>query len=163
MIWLITIFQYSVKFVCGESRPEPPPVLALGYYYTAINVHNPTKEDISFRKKIAVALPKEKAGFVTDWFKADLKKDEALEIDCADIRDHLPQAEPSEQQPTEPLPEFLKGFVVIESSVELDVVAVYTAAGMDRQVATIHTERVAPRQRQLLVRLPDILWPQLGE
>jgi hypothetical protein len=42
----------------------------------------------------------------------------------------------------------LKGFVVIESEVELDVVAVYTAAGSDRQVETIHTERVPARSRK---------------
>lgn len=38
-----------------------------------------------------------------------------------------------------------EGFVVIESGVELDVVAVYTAAGMDGEVRTLHTERVPPR------------------
>ena len=39
----------------------------------------------------------------------------------------------------------LKGFVVIESDVELDVVAVYTAAGDSGQVQTLHMERVPPR------------------
>src|SRR5262249_2247584 len=32
--------------------------------------------------------------------------------------------------------------------VELDVVAVYTAAGKDGQVETLHTERVSPRRRK---------------
>lgn len=41
--------------------------------------------------------------------------------------------------------EFLKGFVVIESLTELNVVAVYTASGGDGLTQTFHTERVAPR------------------
>ena len=42
----------------------------------------------------------------------------------------------------------MKGFVVIESETELDVVAVYTAAGRDGQVETLHTERVPARSRK---------------
>lgn len=42
--------------------------------------------------------------------------------------------------------DLLKGFVVVESDVELDVVAVYAAAGQDDQVETLHTERVPPRR-----------------
>jgi len=40
---------------------------------------------------------------------------------------------------------FSEGFVVIESDVELDVVAVYTAAGKDGKVQTLHTDRVPAR------------------
>ena len=43
---------------------------------------------------------------------------------------------------------FLKGFLVIESEIELDVVAVYTAAGAEGQVESLHTERVPPRRRK---------------
>ncbi|MGZ3294160.1 MAG: hypothetical protein ACXU9D_12945 [Xanthobacteraceae bacterium] len=42
----------------------------------------------------------------------------------------------------------MKGFVVIESETELDVVAVYTAAGRDGRVETLHTERVPARSRK---------------
>jgi len=41
---------------------------------------------------------------------------------------------------------FLKGFVVIESGLELDVVAVYTAAPERGQVVALHTERVPARR-----------------
>jgi subtilase family serine protease len=50
---------------------------------------------------------------------------------------------------------FLKGFVVIESPLELDVVAVYTAAGREGFVQTLHTERVMPRRIE--VGLPDLV------
>lgn len=126
--------QYAVKFVCGTSEGE---VVAPGNYFTAINVHNPTYEAIYFRKKVAVALPGEQPGPVSEFFDAKLGPDEALEIDCPDIFRLAGTDAP-----------FLKGFVVIESNVELDVVAVYTAAGATGQVETMHTERVSPRRQQ---------------
>lgn len=128
------IFQYAAKFVCGKS---PGKVVAPGVYFTAINVHNPTYTKIRFRVKIAVALPELKPGPVSKFHDAELGPDEALEIDCPDIS-KLAHTDAG----------FLKGFVVIESEVELDVVAVYTAAGRDEQVETLHTERVPARPRK---------------
>ena len=121
-------FEYAVKFVCGS--PEVP-VVAPGQYFTAINVHNPSPRPVYFRKKVAVALPSEKAGRVSKFFEAQLKSDEALEIDCQDILRHADQGG------------FLKGFVVIESPLELDVVAVYTAG--HPQVETMEVEHITPR------------------
>jgi hypothetical protein len=128
-----TLLQYAVKFVCGRSAGA---VVAPGVYWTAINVHNPTDADVTFRKKVAIALPHETPGRVSPFTDAKLGPDEALEIDCEDI--HRLADDPAD---------FLKGFVVIESKVELDVVAVYTAAGATDQIETLHTERVAPRRR----------------
>ena len=120
---------------------------------TAINVHNPTDREIEFRKKFAVALPREESGKESEFFDAKLVPDGALEIDCPEIRER-----------TDREADFLKGFVVIESDVELDVVAVYTAAGATDQVETLHTERVSPRRRE--VGLADLVPvnpnPQLG-
>jgi hypothetical protein len=141
--------QYSVKFVCGKSAGE---VVAPGAYFTAINVHNPTDTQIGFRKKVAIALPSEKPGPVSKFFDARLGPDQALEIDCRDIFAHIQSTA-----------DFLKGFVVIESDVELDVVAVYTAGGATGHVETLHSERVSPRRREVgkadLVPVPD---PQPG-
>ena len=129
-------FQYAVKFVCGKSPTQgQPQVVATGNYFTAINVHNPVNDTVKFRKKIAVALPNEKAGKVSGFFDIALKADEALEIDCGDIYAHM------QMHPT-----FLKGFVVIQSKSELDVVAVYTAAGASGQVETVDVESVQPRR-----------------
>ncbi len=128
-----TLLQYAVKFVCGRSAGD---VLAPGAYWTAINVHNPTDTDVGFREKVAVALPHETPGRVSPFTDAKLGPDEALEIDCEDIRRLA-------NSPTN----FVKGFVVIESKFELDVVAVYTAAGATDQIETLYIERVAPRRR----------------
>lgn len=124
-------FQYAAKVVCGKSAGE---VVAPGVYFTAINVHNPNHTTARLRWKVAVARPGAKAGPVSKFFEARLGPDEALEIDCPEV---MKRAKAKG---------FLKGFVVIESGLELDVVVVYTAANADGgQVATLHTERVPPR------------------
>lgn len=134
------LFQYPVKIVLGKSEGE---VVAPGEYWTAINVHNPTYTTVKFRKKVAIGLPSEQPGRVTRFFEAKLGPDEALEIDRRDILRHADTDR------------FVKGFVVIESPLELDVVAVYTAAGRDGFVVTLHIERVAPQRRE--VGLPDLM------
>jgi hypothetical protein len=134
-------FQYAVKFVCGKPDGGE---LAPGLYFTAINVHNPNEHAVLFRKKVAVAGRRERPGPVSKFFEAKLGPDEALEIDCPDIRSHAQVHDP-----------FLKGFVVIESEVELDIVAVYTAAGEEGRVETLEIERVPPRRTQ--AGLPDLI------
>jgi hypothetical protein len=86
------------------------------------------------RKKFAIALPQEKAGPVTDFFDARLGPDEAFEIDNSDIFQH-----------TRSKARFLKGFVIIESKVELDVVAVYTVGDREGNVVSLDVERALPR------------------
>jgi hypothetical protein len=134
-----TIYQYAVKVVCGKSEGR---VVAPGQYFTAINIHNPTTDAISFRKKFVVAFPDEKPGPVTPFFGTRLGADEAVEIDCPEIFGRLPN-----------VGDFIKGFVVIESEVDLDVVAVYTAG--PGQVATMDVERVAARR--IAVQYPDLV------
>ena len=57
-----------------------------------------------------------------------------MEIDCRDIFDH------THNLPGTP-PDYRKGFVVILSKVELDVVSVYSASGLFGQVKTMDVER----------------------
>ncbi|MGH2775522.1 MAG: CARDB domain-containing protein [Actinomycetota bacterium] len=133
------IFQYAAKFVVGRSKGE---VLAPGEYWTAVNIHNPHRRAVRFRVKVAVGLPG-KAGEVSEFIEMKLGPDEAIEIDRKLIHE-LGRAK-----------DFLKGFVVVESPIELDVVSVYTAAGDDKAVETIHTERVGPRKIE--VGLPDLV------
>src|SRR5215469_16666516 len=113
-----SVMQYAVKFVCGKSDGT---VVAPGEYWTAINVHNPTSLPVKFKKKFAVGFPSERPGPVSKFFDAKLEPDETFEIDRKDIFAHVNTNL-----------EFIKGFVIIETVVELDVVAVYTAAGSDR-------------------------------
>ena len=125
-------FTYAVKFACGNAKAG---IVAKGQYFTAINIQNPSDKTVRFRKHISVALPGERAGMVTERTFTKLGPYEALEIDCPDIYKYVG------------LPDgcFLKGFVNIESVVELDIVAVYSASGADGHVESIHTERVSGR------------------
>jgi hypothetical protein len=125
-------YQYVTKFVCGRSEGK---IVAPGTYHTAINVHNPGAEPIDVRKRFSVALPSEKAGPVSELFRARLGPSESFEVDCPDILQHLRSREP-----------FVKGFAILESRTELDIVAVYTAAGATRQVETMDVERVPFRR-----------------
>jgi hypothetical protein len=139
-----TEFQYAVKLVQGS----PPAltnqsVIAPGRYFTAINVHNPsTCKTLRFRWKVALAdIAGRHVSRISAFQQASLRPDEALEIDAGDISKVI----------LIPQPDFVKGFVVIESPCELDVVAVYTvlpAAGPASQpsgVVAFHTERVPAR------------------
>ncbi len=130
--------QYAVKFICGRSSGL---IVAPGIYYTAINVHNPSK-DLAFRKRLSLpGAEAETPGEVGKTFGAKLGTDQSLEIDCPDIL---------KLAPTQPKDGFLKGFVVIESEFELDVVAVYTAGSLltRGQLVTMEIERVPARHIQ---------------
>lgn len=123
-VTLKTKFQYAVKFVCGRpthavgAADETQPVTR-GRFATAINVHNPFGQDVTFAKKVAIALPGQQAGAVSNFVLARLGKDEAFEVDCPDIRSIANKTDLT----TDP---FLKGFVVIRTFTELDIWAVYT-------------------------------------
>ena len=138
------IFQYAVKVVAGKSDGR---VTAPGQYWTAVNVHNPFYQPVKFRKKLAIGLPNCEAGPISEFRPAKLDADEALEIDREDIFRFAKNAGFNEP--------FIKGFIVIQSRMELDVVAVYTAAGEKGSVETFHTERVRPRR--LEIGLPDLI------
>jgi hypothetical protein len=128
---MATDFQYAAKFVCGKS---PGTIVAPGTYFTAINVFNPWGKKIRFGVFVVVALPGLKPGPKSKLRGTALGPVEAFEIDCPDIRKMAAVKD-----------ELIKGFVVLVSSVELDVVAVYTASGKDGTVETLHTERVPAR------------------
>ena len=130
-------FEYAVKFICGVAGAtgRASGIAAPGQYFTAINVHNPFTRPVRFRWKIAIAPPGVRGGPISGFFDAILKPDQALEIDCPDIFRRSPMQA-----------ELLKGFVVIVSPLELDVVAVYTAQPKGSGgVQTLHTERVPAR------------------
>jgi hypothetical protein len=134
------VYQYVVKIICGLSEGK---IIAQGRYFTAINLHNPSDRGVSFRYKVAVALPGTKPGPVSKFVNGKLEPDQASEIDCPDIFKLIESRE-----------KFLKGFVVIESEGELDVVVVYTVAGSDGYIETMDIERINP---QHLLGCPDLI------
>lgn len=153
--------QYAAKFVCYRVPSENPLQVVRGVYGTTLNVHNPAicpqhpfenPDDpphdllikcppVRFAKKVAVALPGQKPGKISNFRLASLKVDEAFQIDCADILS-IAGVPPGS---------FLEGFVVIDSEGPLDVTAVYTARPLSGQVSTIDVEDVRERDVNAVV------------
>ncbi|MEE9442361.1 MAG: CARDB domain-containing protein [candidate division Zixibacteria bacterium] len=136
------LYKYTVKFICGKEGGK---ILAPGAYWTAINVLNANDSTALYRKKFAIALPGEKPGPATDFFKSELPPGTAMEIDCDDIRNHTRSRE-----------DFIKGFVILESMVKLDIVAVYSVADLNGEVKSIDIERVWAQTSEES-RCPDLI------
>jgi len=163
-------FEYAAKVVCGLQRDPRVMRLVRGFYGTAVNIHNPSDEPVAFRKKLALTFPPEeqKPGKIIPIARDRLGPDEALEVDCEDV---LKEAFDG-QFPTP----YIKGFVVVQSADQLDVTAVYTAAGLDREgeltsVTSIDVESILGRRKgpgqcaDLVIRdigRPDVSCPGGG-
>ena len=138
-------FAYAAKIVCGVQKDPKDMRLARGFYATAINIHNPNADAVNFSKKLALTFPPEqqKPGKVLPIAEDRLRPDEALEVDCNDVRRRLfPNDFPGP---------YIKGFVVIQSKASLDVTAVYSTASLDSrgQVAehtSIDVEQIRERR-----------------
>jgi len=149
----MALLVYAAKFICGSmSQPTQPteegPVEP-GSYATAINIHNPDpRAAVSFAKKAVLLFSDTEAqkgeGFEvpkppSERREAQLGPDYGMEIDGRDIRQELLKG----QAP--PAPVFIKGWVVIESPLPLDVVAIYTVRAPSGTVS-IATDRVTSTQ-----------------
>jgi hypothetical protein len=137
---LQSVSTYAAKFICGvqpdlgiNSVPDAEP----GRYATKINVHNNTGNAVSFRKKV-IRLRGGQAP-IDPQFKVleSLKEDEAMEVVCRDIYQHLN----INIQPGSP-PPYIEGFVIFEVAFpasggrplvpptdSLDVEGIYTYKG----------------------------------
>ena len=143
-----TTYIYSVKIVCGTVTPprpkpsiptlrDPAPVVP-GLYRTAVNIHNFWEKETSFLQKVVIALPQDQErGPITKKIKENLRPNEAVEVDCYNVVAIL-------EGTTAAKAEFLKGFVVIESPVELEVTAVYTAEELQENGISIDVEQIQP-------------------
>lgn len=125
------ILVYSVAFLCGtlagpdEATPEREGPVKPGNYATAIDVHNFMGEPVAFTKKAVISNPQgQERGKISAKREDKLRLDEALEIDCLDIVRLFAGAASNLK--------FIKGFVVIESKSELDVVVINTVRSVQR-------------------------------
>ena len=113
------LYQYAAKVVCGTPK-EPAPVTVQAYG-TSINVNNPSADSLLFlRKRLVITFP---PGFQIPQKPLTLFNDSlppafALMTDCQDLRRRNRLRQP-----------FFEGFVVIQSTMPLDVTAVYSVPG----------------------------------
>ena len=140
-------FEYAAKVVCGLQKDPKDMRLARGFYATTINIHNPNDGDVKFFKKLALSFPpaEQRPGKVLPIAEDKLGSDEALKVDCNDIKKRLfPNGFPAP---------YIEGFVVIQSPASLDVTAVYSTASLDKdgKVTThssIDVDQIRERQRK---------------
>lgn len=122
-------YQYAAKVVCGTPprqlpnlpAPPPPPPVVVQAYATSINVNNPSDSLLVFlRKRLVITFP---PGFQIPQKPLQALNDSlpgkwALETDCQDLRKRYSLTQP-----------FFEGFVVIQSTLQLDVTEVFTVPG----------------------------------
>jgi hypothetical protein len=126
-------YQYAAKFLCTANIPgtsQTSTAVLPGIYQTAVNIHNPNPQVVRLRKKLAV-----RSGQISPFLDGQLKPDEATSVDCSQVQTFG----------TAFIHRF-EGFLVIESTLSLDVVAVYTAGPKGGEVASIDVEHVPERR-----------------
>ena len=123
--------EYAVKVICGNMERASDRPLATGRYFTVVNIHSPNPARTYFRRKVVQAALRTPSP-ISLWEQYALEYDEALGVTCPQIAKQAGA-------------DWVEGFVVIQSSKPLDVVAVYSTSGRDEFVTTFHSERVAPR------------------
>lgn len=126
-------FQYAAKILCTSNIPgtsQTTGSVLPGNYNTVVNIHNPGTQTVRLRQKVATALG------ISKYFPSQLKSDEATRVDCTKITQGFGLT-------------FIhgaEGFLVIESSHSLDVIAVYTAGKRGGEVESIDVEQVQERK-----------------
>jgi len=132
-------FQYAAKFICTSNVPGTSQTTGSflpGNYQTVVNIHNPNERGVKFRAKVAFGGE----GLISKFIDGGLGPDEVTRYICADIREKFGMN----------LIHGAEGFLVIESTHSLDVIAVYTAGPIGQGVASIDVENV--KERPLPVR-----------
>jgi hypothetical protein len=139
-------FQYAAKFLCTADLPGTSirdQTVLPGMYRTIISIHNPQNRTVQLRKKIALTfLPgQEQPGQVSKFIQQRLQADEAIQVDCTEI-------------PTEFGIQFVdtgvQGFLVVESTLSLDVNAVHIAGKNGDQGGEVESIAVDEVRERLL-------------
>jgi hypothetical protein len=126
-------YQYAAKIVCGTSKGDRG--IASGVYETVVNIHNPYKETLSIKFKVAVA-GEGADGKISGFASVKIKPDAAQFYGCAAFHKISGVAAAT----------MIDGFFVVESPYSLDVIAVYTTnEATGKGVPAIAVERVFER------------------
>ena len=114
------VFTYSVKVVCVPHLGNASPTLMPGKYRTAVNVHNSWDQPANIEKWVTLVNAQGIPPITGDRIQEILSPLAAFDVDCVHLRDDFGLPAGAEVPGG-------KGFMVIQSDRELDVVAVYTS------------------------------------
>ncbi|MBI3858954.1 MAG: hypothetical protein HY296_01745 [Thaumarchaeota archaeon] len=130
-------YRYAVKFVCNLAPSAASSIgIVSGVYNTDINIHNPSyaQQNALIWKKFVMATLESQSSTITNpqvihavpnpyvILAARLDPDAAMRLDCREITAVISKAVGSVGVITT-----MKGFVILYSSIKLDVVAEYSA------------------------------------
>ena len=125
-------FQYAVKFICTANIPntsQTTDAFVPGSYQTAVNIHNPQTRKVRVRKKLASTIG------ISAFQETGIEPDGVERVTCGQVGSfglHLVHG--------------FEGFLVIESTLSIDVVAVYSAAPQGSGVSSIDVEQIRERK-----------------
>ena len=147
-------FVYSVKFICGTQHPPTTAVVCTpvrqGIYATEINIHNfhPVGTPPAVINKAALLVvhndvpvgrePHFATGF--QFAVINLPPNAAMMDDCCSLSTLPPPLGPLN------LSQLNIGFLVLFSTVALNVTAVYTATDLNSNSISIDVQSISPQQ-----------------
>lgn len=140
------IYSYSAKFVCGtQASTEGCTSVRPGVYATEINIHNFKDIETSIVKYVLpVVLGGEAIGREPRFVEPRAKDSIVLGPNTATMDDCCRISELLHNAPLPSMPLTI-GFLVIESSQELNVTAVYTVSDLRSGFVSIDVEQVLGR------------------
>ena len=139
------VFLYAAKIICVPHFGPASPALMPGKYRTAVNVHNPWDQPAHIEKWVTLSPPQGQPPVTGDKISGTVQPWASFDVACPYFRDEFGLPEGAKVPGG-------KGFMVIQSDRELDVVAVYTSRtetpNSNGVGTSIDVERVEPKIRQ---------------
>ncbi len=136
-------YVYSVKFVCGASDADPKdfPIVEPGFYATEINIHNYRLEDVEINKHALILVEQgEAVGREPEFVQVSGTDAIVLPLNTATMDDCVRIAEITGADTSV----LTIGYLVLQSTQEIKVDAVYTTTGFEAGSAPprVDVERV---------------------
>ena len=149
-------YIYSVKIVCVPHFGPASPALMPAKYRTAVNVHNPWDQPANIEKWVTLSPPQGDPAIMSEHVSEVLNPWWAFDVDCKHMKNDFVFPSPLPPPHEELKVPGGKGFMVIRSDRELDVVAIYTSRSETATTAngvgtSIDVEYIVPKRAQSIV------------
>ena len=151
-------YMYAVKIVCVPELGPADPALVPAIYRTAVNVHNPWPQAARIVKWVTLSPPQGEPAIIGEQRHTEtLEPYQAFDVDCVHMATKF--GLDGRQVPGG------KGFLIIQSDQNLDVVGVYTSeeltgARVPRRATGVglglDIEYIQPKIAQVVSQNPDL-------
>ena len=163
------VYIYPVKITCVPHFGPASPALMPAKYRTAVNVHNPWDMPANIEKWVTLSYPQGEPSIMSEHVNEVLNPWWAFDVDCKHMKNDFVfplQLAPNASTDSATMPPKVpggKGFLVIKSDRELDVVAIYTSRAETATTAngvgtSIDVEYIKPHKRgdSMPPSMPDL-------